>query len=105
MGQGYISIAGNEWERGHGKATTPGQWTEGPPALRGYPEEPDQPNQVPGDREMDSGQCRGVHVMSDLHVEIEAVCELDAHADECCMIILEGASVILLFDMLGEWLV
>jgi len=64
----------------------------------------------------------GVRVVSDLQVEIEAVCEvhrgsgrlvvrregdrvvLDARADECCVIAMEGAAVTVLFDVLGEWL-
>jgi hypothetical protein len=55
-------------------------------------------------------------------VEIEAVCEvhqgsgrlvvrrdgkrivLDAHADHCCVLVLDSAAVTLLFDMLGQWL-
>jgi hypothetical protein len=64
----------------------------------------------------------GVRVVGDPWVEIEAVCEvhggsgrlvirrdgdrivLDAHADECCVITVQGAAVTLLFDVLGEWL-
>jgi hypothetical protein len=63
-----------------------------------------------------------VRLVSDLQIEIPAVCEvhggsgrlvirrdgerivLDAHADECCVITVEGAGVTLLFDVLGEWL-
>jgi hypothetical protein len=55
-------------------------------------------------------------------VEIDAVCEvhqdsgrlvvrregerivLDARADHCCVITLEGSAVTLLFDVLGQWL-
>jgi len=55
-------------------------------------------------------------------VEIEAVCEvhhgsgrlvvqgdgkrivLDAHADHCCVLVLDSAAGALLFDMLGQWL-
>lgn len=87
-----------------GNTTTPGQQAEGPPELRGDPEQPDQ---VPDDRKVEGGQRRGVHVVSELHVEIEAVCEvhqgsgrllirregdrvvLNAHAEECCMITLD----------------
>ncbi len=64
----------------------------------------------------------GARVVSDPQVEIEAACEvhrssgrlvvrregdrvvLDARADECCVIAMEGAGVTLLFDVLGEWL-
>jgi hypothetical protein len=64
----------------------------------------------------------GVRVVSDPRVEIEAVCEvhqgsgrlvvrregerivLDARADHCCVITLQGSAVTLLFDVLGEWL-
>lgn len=64
----------------------------------------------------------GVCVVSDPRVEIEATCEvhqgsgrlvikrdgdrivLDAYADHCCVITLEGEAVTLLFDVLGEWL-
>jgi hypothetical protein len=64
----------------------------------------------------------GVRLVSDPQVEIEAVCEvhrgsgrlvvrregdrvvLDARADECCMIAMEGTAMTLLFDVLGEWL-
>lgn len=60
--------------------------------------------------------------MSDPQVEIEAVCEvhrgsgrlvlrregdrivLDGHADECCVIALEGPAATRLFNILGEWL-
>jgi len=60
--------------------------------------------------------------VSDLQMEIEAVCQvhqgagrlivrhegerivLDAHADDCCVITLENTAVTLLFDVLGEWL-
>ncbi len=60
--------------------------------------------------------------MSDPQIEIEAVCEvhhsskrlvvrregdrivLDARADQCCVIALEDAAVIRLFDVLGAWL-
>ena len=63
----------------------------------------------------------GVRAVTDPH--IEAVCEvhhdgcrclvvrregdrvvLEARADECCMIALEGVAVTRLFDVLGEWL-
>jgi hypothetical protein len=61
-------------------------------------------------------------VVSESRVEIPAVCEihrgsghvvvrregdrvvLDAHADQCCVLILPGAAVNRLFDALGEWL-
>lgn len=65
----------------------------------------------------------GMRVVSDHQVEIEAVCEvhhdgsgrlvmrregdrvvLDARADECCVITLEGTAMTLLFDILGKWL-
>ena len=64
----------------------------------------------------------GMRILSDPHLEIEAVCQvhlgsghlvvrrenerimLDAHADHCCMIALESAAVTVLFDVLGEWL-
>lgn len=64
----------------------------------------------------------GARVVSDPHIEIEATCEmhhssghlvmrrendrivLDGRAEGCCVIALEGAAVILLFDVLGEWL-
>ena len=61
--------------------------------------------------------------MSDPHIEIEAVCEvhhdgsgrlvirregdrivLDGRADHCCVITLESAAVIRVFDVLGKWL-
>lgn len=60
--------------------------------------------------------------MSDPQVKIETVCEvhrgsghlvvrreddrmvLDARADECCMIAMEGTAMTLLFDVHGEWL-
>lgn len=29
---------------------------------------------------------------------------LDAHADHCCVLVLDRAAVTLLFDMLGQWL-
>lgn len=63
----------------------------------------------------------GVCVVSDPRVEIAAVCQvhqgsgrlvirregdrivLDAHADHCCVLALEGAALTLLFDVLGEW--
>lgn len=64
----------------------------------------------------------GKIVVNDPHAEIEASCEmhhgsgrlvvrcegdrvvLDARADHCCVITLEDAAVMLLFDVLGEWL-
>ncbi|MGH3845108.1 MAG: hypothetical protein ACRDS0_27315 [Pseudonocardiaceae bacterium] len=63
-----------------------------------------------------------VRAVGDPRVEIPAVCEvhqgsgglvirregdgvvLDAHADECCVITVDGAAVTLLFDVLGQWL-
>ncbi|MGH3764419.1 MAG: hypothetical protein ACRDS0_33195 [Pseudonocardiaceae bacterium] len=60
--------------------------------------------------------------MTDPQVEIEAACEvhhdgsgrlvmrregdrvvLDARADHCCVIAVDGAAMTLLFDVLGEW--
>ena len=64
----------------------------------------------------------GVRVVSDPHIEIAAVCEvhdgsgrlvikresdrimLYGRADHCCVITLESAAVIRVFDVLGEWL-
>jgi hypothetical protein len=75
-----------------------------------------------GAREAGVSLVSGVRVVGDPWVEIEAVCEvhggsgrlvirrdgerivLDAHADECCVITVEGAGMTLLFDVLGEWL-
>jgi hypothetical protein len=63
-----------------------------------------------------------VRAVSDPHIEIEAVCEvhdgsgrlvirregdrivLDGRADHCCVITLDAAAVIRVFDVLGEWL-
>ncbi len=63
-----------------------------------------------------------LRVVSGPRVEIEAGCQvhhgpgrvvvrheseqivLDAHADHCCVLTLEGPAVTLLFDVLGEWL-
>ena len=60
--------------------------------------------------------------MTDSRLEIEAVCEvhqglrrlvvrrkgerivLDAHTDNCCMIVLDSAAVTMLCDVLGQWL-
>ena len=64
----------------------------------------------------------GVRVVGDPGVEIEAICEvhrvsgrlvirregdrvvLDGHADHCCVFSLPDSAVMLLFDVLGEWL-
>lgn len=66
--------------------------------------------------------CGGVLVVSDLRVEVLAVCEmhagstrlvvraegqrlvLDGHADQCCVLSLERAAVVGLFEMIAEWL-